>query len=161
MISTWKDRLFHMGVGGVVGCLLTLVILLCLQVIGDPCQTRYTTFSTIMLEAGEDMPADKKNEMIRNLRSYLAETIINSREHVHAPSELVADYSFVMDGYDTFVVYCRDEIIGVLTAANDITGQRIVAWQYTSVPFSLKPNYVGGGPISAKPGWMGDKNVYR
>lgn len=160
-MPTWKERLFHLGIGAVIGSLLTLVILFCLQVVGAPYQTRYTTMSHIMLEAGNDMPADKKNEMMQNLHTYLAETIINSGDDIYAPSSLVADYSFVMAGYDDFVVYCRDEIIGVLTAANDITGQRIVAWQYSSVPFSLKPGYKWGGPISQKPGWMGDKDVYR
>lgn len=112
-------------------------------------------------EYGEMMPAEEKDAAIQSISVDLAESLINSGDKLYAQSSNPSDYSFEMVGYDTWVVYCSDEAIGVLTAENDLSGKRLMNYDYNSVPFSMRPDYVWDGPISDKPGWLYDRDVYR
>lgn len=153
-------ELFDMFLGAVIGCLALLLFLCSAHYITLPSGRAYNSLATSLHTYGDNMPMEEKEELVQGMAPDLAETIINSGNKVYAPSRNPADYKLVNAGRTYWVVLCNDEIIGIMEISEDMSGQRLMNYRYSSVPFSLRPEYTWEGPISDKPGWLYDNEVY-
>lgn len=154
------SRIFDVLIGAIIGALVVLCFLFSNRFITINGNPEYNSMYRMAWEWGRTMPTTTKDALVQSNALELAEVIINSGDHVYAPSRVPEDYRFESVSDDTWVVFCNDEVIGLLSVREDISGTRILNYGYKSTPFSMHPEYEWEGPISDKPGWLYDTDVF-